>query len=105
MPTHAASEIVVTGATDAGRAAAGMVPLSGGLAPIIDAMKQSRKTFQRVAGHPTMFVTRAREPFWSIRPAWFLVAAVGGTQVLATQIAVAGTGGPGGFHGRAITAQ
>jgi H+-transporting ATPase len=43
-----------------------------------------------VAGHLTIFVTRTRGPFWSIRPARILLGAVGGTQVLATLIAVYG---------------
>ncbi|MCX5645103.1 MAG: plasma-membrane proton-efflux P-type ATPase [Phycisphaerae bacterium] len=43
-----------------------------------------------VAGHMTIFITRTRGPFWSIRPAWILLAAVIGTQVLATVFAVYG---------------
>ncbi len=43
-----------------------------------------------VAGHLTIFLTRTRGPFWSIRPARILVIAVLGTQVLATLIAVYG---------------
>ncbi len=43
-----------------------------------------------VAGHLTIFVTRTRGPFWSIRPARILVGAVLGTQLLATAIAVSG---------------
>jgi H+-transporting ATPase len=43
-----------------------------------------------VAGHLTIFLTRTRGPFWSIRPARVLWAAVLGTQVLATLIAVYG---------------
>ncbi len=43
-----------------------------------------------VAGHLTIFVTRTRGPFWSIRPARVLLAAVFGTQVVATLIAVYG---------------
>jgi H+-transporting ATPase len=43
-----------------------------------------------VAGHLTIFVTRTRGPFWSIRPAPILLAAVVGTQVVATLIAVYG---------------
>jgi H+-transporting ATPase len=43
-----------------------------------------------VAGHLTIFLTRTRGPFWSIRPARILVVAVLGTQVLATLIAVYG---------------
>jgi len=43
-----------------------------------------------VAGHLTIFLTRTREPFWSIRPARILWVAVLGTQALATLIAVYG---------------
>ena len=43
-----------------------------------------------VAGHLTIFLTRTRGPFWSIRPARILLLAVFGTQVLATLIAVYG---------------
>jgi H+-transporting ATPase len=43
-----------------------------------------------VAGHLTIFLTRTRGPFWSIRPARVLWAAVLGTQVIATLIAVYG---------------
>jgi H+-transporting ATPase len=43
-----------------------------------------------VAGHLTIFVTRTRGPFWSIRPARILWAAVLGTQIVATLIAVYG---------------
>ena len=43
-----------------------------------------------VAGHLTIFLTRTRGPFWSIRPARILWAAVLGTQILATLIAVYG---------------
>jgi H+-transporting ATPase len=43
-----------------------------------------------VAGHLTVFVARTRGPFWSVRPANILLAAVVGTQILATTIAVAG---------------
>ena len=43
-----------------------------------------------VAGHLTIFLTRTRGPFWSIRPARILWAAVLGTQLLATLIAVYG---------------
>jgi H+-transporting ATPase len=43
-----------------------------------------------VAGHLTIFLTRTRGPFWSIRPAWILWAAVLGTQIVATLIAVYG---------------
>ncbi len=43
-----------------------------------------------VAGHLTIFLTRTRGPFWSIRPAQILWVAVLGTQALATLIAVYG---------------
>jgi H+-transporting ATPase len=43
-----------------------------------------------VAGHLTIFLTRTRGPFWSIRPARSLLFAVLGTQVIATLIAVYG---------------
>ena len=43
-----------------------------------------------VAGHLTIFLTRTRGPFWSIRPAQILWIAVLGTQIVATLIAVYG---------------
>jgi len=43
-----------------------------------------------VAGHLTIFLTRTRGPFWSIRPARILWIAVLSTQILATFIAVYG---------------
>jgi H+-transporting ATPase len=43
-----------------------------------------------VAGHMTVFVARARGPFWSIPPSPILLAAVIGTQLIATLIAVYG---------------
>jgi H+-transporting ATPase len=43
-----------------------------------------------VAGHLTIFLTRTRGPFWSIRPAKILWLAVLGTQIVATLIAVFG---------------
>jgi H+-transporting ATPase len=43
-----------------------------------------------VAGHLTIFLTRTRGPFWSIRPAPVLMLAVLGTQIVATLIAVYG---------------
>jgi H+-transporting ATPase len=43
-----------------------------------------------VAGHMTIFLTRTRGPFWSIRPARILCVAVLGTQIMATLIAVYG---------------
>jgi len=43
-----------------------------------------------VAGHSTIFITRTRRAFWSIRPAPILLLAVIGTQTVATLIAVYG---------------
>jgi H+-transporting ATPase len=43
-----------------------------------------------VAGHLTIFLTRTRGPFWSIRPAPILWIAVLSTQALATLVAVYG---------------
>jgi H+-transporting ATPase len=43
-----------------------------------------------VAGHFTVFLARTRGPFWSIRPSFILCAAVFGTQLIATIIAVYG---------------
>jgi H+-transporting ATPase len=43
-----------------------------------------------VAGHLTIFLTRTRGPFWSIRPARALWIAVLGTQMIATLFAVYG---------------
>lgn len=43
-----------------------------------------------VAGHLTVFLTRTRGPFWSIRPARPLWLAVLGTQIVATVLAVYG---------------
>jgi H+-transporting ATPase len=43
-----------------------------------------------VAGHLTIFLTRTRGRFWSIRPAKILWVAVLGTQIVATLIAVYG---------------
>ena len=43
-----------------------------------------------IAGHLTIFLTRTRGPFWSIRPARILWVAVLGTQIVATLIAVYG---------------
>jgi H+-transporting ATPase len=43
-----------------------------------------------VAGHLTIFVTRTRGPFWSQKPARVLVAAVLGTQFVATMFAIFG---------------
>ena len=45
-----------------------------------------------VAGHLTIFQTRTRGPWWSTRPAWILLAAVCGTQAVATLVAVYGMG-------------
>jgi H+-transporting ATPase len=43
-----------------------------------------------VAGHLTIFLTRTRGPFWTIKPAKALWIAVLGTQIVATLIAVYG---------------
>jgi len=43
-----------------------------------------------VAGHLTIFLTRTRGPFWSIRPVRILWVAVLGTQIVATLLAVYG---------------
>lgn len=43
-----------------------------------------------VAGHLTIFVTRTRRHFWSIRPSFILLGAVAGTQIVATLISVYG---------------
>ena len=43
-----------------------------------------------VAGHLTIFLSRTRGPFWSIRPARILVLAVFGAEAVATLIAVFG---------------
>jgi H+-transporting ATPase len=43
-----------------------------------------------VAGHLTIFISRTRGPFWSIRPARILLLAVLGTQAFATLMAVYG---------------
>ena len=43
-----------------------------------------------IAGHLTIFITRTRGPFWSIKPAKILVIAVVGTQILATLFGVYG---------------
>ena len=45
-----------------------------------------------VAGHLTIFQARTRGPWWSTRPAAILLAAVCGTQALATLVAVYGAG-------------
>jgi H+-transporting ATPase len=45
-----------------------------------------------VAGHLTIFQTRTRGPWWSTRPAWILLIAVCGTQMVATLVAVYGAG-------------
>ncbi len=45
-----------------------------------------------VAGHLTIFLTRTRGPFWSIRPSRILWVAVLGTQAAATGIAIFGVG-------------
>ncbi|HUV68290.1 MAG TPA: plasma-membrane proton-efflux P-type ATPase [Terracidiphilus sp.] len=52
-----------------------------------------------VAGHLTIFLTRTRGPFWSIRPARILLLAVCGTQAIATLISVYGVFvAPLGWH-------
>ena len=61
-----------------------VVNLDRSLIPSIMYLKLS------VAGHLTIFVTRTRGPFWTIRPARVLWLAVLGTQLLATFIAVYG---------------
>jgi H+-transporting ATPase len=43
-----------------------------------------------IGGHLTLFAARTKGPFWSIKPAPILLAAVIGTQVIATLIAVYG---------------
>jgi H+-transporting ATPase len=43
-----------------------------------------------VAGQVTIFLTRTRGPFWSTRPAWVLLGAVFGAQLIATLVAVYG---------------
>jgi len=43
-----------------------------------------------VAGHLTIFQTRTRGPWWSIRPARILLLAVVGTQTVATLICIFG---------------
>jgi H+-transporting ATPase len=43
-----------------------------------------------VSGHLTIFLSRTRGPFWSIRPAKILLLAVLGTQGVATLFAVTG---------------
>jgi H+-transporting ATPase len=45
-----------------------------------------------IGGHLTLFSARTRGPFWSSRPATVLLAAVVGTQIVATLIAVYGLG-------------
>ncbi|MBW4025546.1 MAG: plasma-membrane proton-efflux P-type ATPase [Proteobacteria bacterium] len=45
-----------------------------------------------VAGHLTIFQTRTRGPWWSVRPANILMIAVFGTQTIATLVAVFGVG-------------
>jgi H+-transporting ATPase len=56
-----------------------------------------------VAGHLTIFLTRTRGPFWSIRPAPILLIAVVSTQVVATLIAVYGLLMPAIGWGWALT--
>ncbi len=45
-----------------------------------------------VAGHLTIFQTRTSGPWWSTRPAWLVLGAVCGTQIVATLVAVYGAG-------------
>jgi H+-transporting ATPase len=45
-----------------------------------------------VAGQLTIYITRTRGPFWTIKPARILLLATGGAQVVATLIAVYGLG-------------
>jgi H+-transporting ATPase len=45
-----------------------------------------------VAGHLTIFITRTRGPWWSIKPARILLLAIVGTQTFATLMAVYGFG-------------
>ena len=52
-----------------------------------------------VAGHSTIFITRTRRAFWTIRPAPILLLAVIGTQTVATLFAVYGVFmAPIGWH-------
>ena len=44
-----------------------------------------------VAGHLTIFITRTRGPFWSIRPAPILLWSAIGTKLLATAAAIWGS--------------
>lgn len=50
----------------------------------------ARRRKLSAAGHLTIFLTRTRGSFWSIRPARILWGAVVGTQLVATLIAVYG---------------
>jgi len=43
-----------------------------------------------VAGSMTIYLTRTRGPFWSIRPARILVLAVTGAELVATTLALSG---------------
>ncbi len=49
--------IAVSGATDAARAAAAIVLMTSGLTVIIDAIKESRKSFQRMVSYATYRIT------------------------------------------------
>ncbi len=49
--------IAVSGATDAARSAAAIVLLSAGLSVIVDAIKESRKTFQRMTNYAMYRIT------------------------------------------------
>ncbi len=69
----------------------GLLWLSQGPLALVDAEVQTMMYLKlSVAGHLTIFVARTHGPFWSFRPAWILVGAVLGTQLLATLIAVSG---------------
>lgn len=122
--------IAVAGATDAAKSAADIVLTGSGLSVVIDAIKESRRIFQRmqsytiyriaetvrllffiaerfmhldletirtfmflklaVAGHLTIFLTRTRGYFWSVKPSAALLWAAVSTKLLATLVAVYG---------------
>lgn len=75
----------------------GMAQTFGLLYLVINIFHLSHTTVQTliylklsVAGHLTVFVTRTRGPFWSVKPARVLLIAVGVTQAVATLIAIYG---------------
>jgi H+-transporting ATPase len=69
----------------------GMLWLAHGPLGLTDAEVQTVLYLKlSVAGHLTVFVARTHGRFWSYRPSWILMGAVGGTQLLATVIAVSG---------------